>query len=49
MDEQHAAPDSGQLSAMVERAEAGDANAKDALFASLYNELHRAGATSSPS
>ena len=31
----------GNLAAMVERAEAGDAAAKDALFAALYAELHR--------
>ena len=35
------APDPGQLAAMVQLAEAGDAEAKDALFATLYNELHR--------
>src|SRR4030095_5884071 len=34
-------PDPGAIAAMVERAEAGDAAAKDALFASLYGELHR--------
>jgi RNA polymerase sigma factor (TIGR02999 family) len=30
-----------QIAAMVARADAGDAAAKDALFASLYHELHR--------
>jgi RNA polymerase sigma factor (TIGR02999 family) len=33
--------DPGQLAAMVQRAEAGDRDAKDALFASLYAELHQ--------
>jgi RNA polymerase sigma factor (TIGR02999 family) len=33
--------DPGHIAAMVERAEAGDADVKDALFASLYGELHR--------
>jgi RNA polymerase sigma factor (TIGR02999 family) len=31
----------GQLAALVERAESGDAEAKNALFAALYSELHR--------
>jgi RNA polymerase sigma factor (TIGR02999 family) len=31
----------GQLVALVERAESGDAEAKNALFAALYDELHR--------
>ncbi|HUE84735.1 MAG TPA: ECF-type sigma factor [Vicinamibacterales bacterium] len=34
-------PDAGDLAAMLERADAGDAGAKDVLFASLYGELHR--------
>ena len=34
-------PDSGQLATMVQLAEAGDSAAKDALFTSLYAELHR--------
>src|SRR5262245_44350368 len=34
-----------ELAAMVERADAGDAAAKDALFASLYHELHRLAAS----
>jgi RNA polymerase sigma factor (TIGR02999 family) len=33
--------DPGQIAAMVERAERGDAGVRDALFASLYGELHR--------
>ena len=33
--------DPEHLAAMMERADAGDASAKDALFASLYGELHR--------
>jgi RNA polymerase sigma factor (TIGR02999 family) len=35
------APDAAAVAVMVERAQAGDETAKDALFASLYNELHR--------
>src|SRR5262245_42039735 len=31
----------GQLSVLVQQAEAGDAAAKDALFVALYGELHR--------
>ena len=31
----------GRVAGMVERAEGGDGSAKDALFASLYAELHR--------
>jgi RNA polymerase sigma factor (TIGR02999 family) len=34
------APDPGDVAAMVERADVGDATARDALFASLYSELH---------
>ena len=41
MHEQTGAADPGRVAAMVERAEAGDRSAKDALFASLYSELHR--------
>src|SRR5688572_25450849 len=33
--------DAGDVASIVERAEAGDAAAKDALFAALYGELHR--------
>lgn len=33
--------DPGQIASMLARAEAGEADAKDALFASLYAELHR--------
>jgi RNA polymerase sigma factor (TIGR02999 family) len=36
-----AARDAGQLATVVQRADAGDNDAKDALFASLYAELHR--------
>jgi RNA polymerase sigma factor (TIGR02999 family) len=36
----HTPANSGNLAAAVERAEAGDGSAKDALFASLYSELH---------
>src|SRR5215468_9791795 len=37
----HRSPgDPQQIAAMVERAEAGDTGARDALFASLYSELH---------
>jgi RNA polymerase sigma factor (TIGR02999 family) len=39
--EQTGTADPGLVAAMVERADAGDAGAKDALFASLYGELHR--------
>jgi len=34
-------PDPGDLATVVHRADAGDASAKDSLFAALYNELHR--------
>ena len=34
-------PDPGQLAAIVARADAGHGDARDALFAALYNELHR--------
>jgi RNA polymerase sigma factor (TIGR02999 family) len=40
MDDPKPAGDPQQIAAMVERAEAGDAGARDALFASLYSELH---------
>lgn len=40
MEDQRSAGNPEQIAAMVERAEAGDANARDALFASLYSELH---------
>jgi RNA polymerase sigma factor (TIGR02999 family) len=33
--------DPGELAAIVERADTGDPAAKDALFATLYSELHR--------
>src|SRR5262245_53640235 len=33
--------DPGDLATIVQRADAGDADAKDALFAALYAELHR--------
>ena len=33
--------DAGDVASMVERDDAGDAAAKDALFAALYSELHR--------
>lgn len=36
-----AAADPGRVTVMVELADTGDASAKDALFASLYSELHR--------
>lgn len=41
MPQQPVTADPGRVAAMVERAEAGDGSAKDALFASLYGELHR--------
>jgi RNA polymerase sigma factor (TIGR02999 family) len=41
MTEQLPPADPGHIAAMVEGAETGDAGAKDALFASLYSELHR--------
>jgi RNA polymerase sigma factor (TIGR02999 family) len=41
MHEHTAAADPGHVAAMAERADAGDRSAKDALFASLYSELHR--------
>jgi RNA polymerase sigma factor (TIGR02999 family) len=41
MDDQTPVPHPEDLAAMVRRADAGDAAARDALFATLYNELHR--------
>ena len=41
MNDQSGAADPGRIATMVERAEAGDAEARDVLFASLYAELHR--------
>jgi RNA polymerase sigma factor (TIGR02999 family) len=41
MDNQTPATHPEDLAAMVRRADAGDAAARDALFAALYNELHR--------
>jgi RNA polymerase sigma factor (TIGR02999 family) len=41
MNDQRPAADPGRIAAMVERADAGDAGARDILFASLYGELHR--------
>ena len=41
MEDQQPSAEPGQIAAMVERAESGDPAAKDALFASLYGELHR--------
>jgi RNA polymerase sigma factor (TIGR02999 family) len=41
MDNQTPAAHPEDLATMVRRADAGDAAAKDALFATLYNELHR--------
>jgi RNA polymerase sigma factor (TIGR02999 family) len=35
------APNSGELAALMERADVGDAAAKDVLFATLYSELHQ--------
>lgn len=40
MDDQKSAGDPQQIAAMLARAEAGDAGARDALFAALYSELH---------
>ena len=40
MDDQTPAAHPTDLATMVERADAGDAHAKDALFTTLYNELH---------
>lgn len=40
MDDQNPAGDPELIAAMVERAETGDAGVRDALFASLYGELH---------
>ena len=40
MDNPESAGNPQQMAAMVERAEAGDADARDVLFASLYRELH---------
>jgi len=39
-EDQNSAGDPQLIAAMVERAEAGDAEVREALFASLYNELH---------
>lgn len=41
MPQPQSAPDATALARMVTRADAGDAAAKDALFAALYDELHR--------
>jgi RNA polymerase sigma factor (TIGR02999 family) len=41
MPQPQSAPDATALAALVTRADAGDAAAKDALFAALYDELHR--------
>jgi RNA polymerase sigma factor (TIGR02999 family) len=41
MPQSHRAPPSIALSTLVTRADAGDAAARDALFAALYDELHR--------
>ena len=41
MDDETPAAHPEDLAMMVRRADAGDAAAKDALFATLYNELHR--------
>ena len=41
MDEPTPPGDPAELAALVRRAESGDAAARDALFASLYNDLHR--------
>src|SRR4030095_6973676 len=41
MNEQTPALDPERIAALVERAEAGDGEARDVLFASLYGELHR--------
>jgi RNA polymerase sigma factor (TIGR02999 family) len=41
MSHPHSVHDSTALAALVTRADAGDAAAKDALFAALYDELHR--------
>lgn len=41
MQDQGVVADPGRVAAMVERADAGDDSVKDALFASLYAELHR--------
>jgi RNA polymerase sigma factor (TIGR02999 family) len=40
MEDEEAPADPQEVAAMVARAEAGDATVKDALFASLYAELH---------
>ena len=40
MDEPRPSEDPAAFAALVQRAESGDAAARDALFASLYNELH---------
>ena len=41
MPQPQSAHDAAALAALVTRADAGDAAAKDALFAALYDELHR--------
>ena len=41
MPQPQSAPDATALAALVTRADAGDTAAKDALFAALYDELHR--------
>jgi DNA-directed RNA polymerase specialized sigma24 family protein len=41
MDDHTPAAYPGDLAAIVERADTGDPAAKDALFATLYGELHR--------
>jgi RNA polymerase sigma factor (TIGR02999 family) len=41
MDEPKPPGDPTEFAALVRRAESGDAAARDALFSSLYNELHR--------
>ena len=41
MPQPQSAPDATALASLVTRADAGDAAAKDALFAALYDELHR--------
>jgi RNA polymerase sigma factor (TIGR02999 family) len=41
MSDQTPGADPGYVAAMVARADAGDAAARDVLFASLYSELHR--------
>lgn len=41
MSQPQSAPDTTALARLVTRADAGDSAAKDALFAALYDELHR--------